>query len=116
MPTKTSGSELKAFYNDDGFWNPNGEDDVWHEELELEVNGQVMDDSFSIDEDLKPEDQVRIMAGWVQSNDGSVDVSFETYFKRWKKKQDTVFLSVQAPKDKLDAIKEAIIAAGGKVA
>ncbi|MDD2127038.1 hypothetical protein NP544_26205 [Pseudomonas monteilii] len=116
MPTKTIGSELKAFYNDDGFWKPNGEDDVWHEELELEVNGQVMDDSFSIGEDLKPEDQVRIMGGWVQSNDGSVDVSFETYFKRWKKKQDTAFLSVQAPKDKLDAIKEAIIAAGGKVA
>ncbi|MBM3105582.1 hypothetical protein IIE18_10565 [Pseudomonas sp. V1] len=116
MPTKTTGAELKAFYSDDEFWNPNGADDVWQEELELEVNGVVKDDSFSIEMDLKPEDQVRIMAGWVQSTDGSVDLSFETYFKRWKKQQDTAYLSVQAPKDKLDAIRAAIIAAGGKVA
>ena len=36
-------------------------------------------------------------------------------FKRWRKKQSTVYLSVSVPKDKVDAVRAAIKAAGGTV-
>ena len=56
------------------------------------------------------------------SGENGFDVSFETYFKHWRRTQkaalastNVTLLSVTAPNDKLEAIKAAIIAAGGKV-
>jgi len=112
MATKTNGAELKAFYNDDAYWT----DDIWHEELTLEVNGVERSDDFSINEDLKGEDQVTIVDGAVLSNlEDFKDRSFESFFKAWRKQQNTVYLSVAVPKEKLDAVRAAILAAGGSV-
>ena len=41
--------------------------------------------------------------------------SFLTLFKKWKKAQTTVFIAVEAPVDKADAVKAAIKKAGGRV-
>jgi hypothetical protein len=42
-----------------------------------------------------------------------VDCTFEAYLKKWRKQQNTVYLSVSVPKDKAEAVKAAIKAAGG---
>lgn len=119
MATKTTGAELRAFYNDDSYWLKSGDgnsDDVWHEELVLEVNGVEQSDDFSINEDLKDEDQVKLVNGHVLSTrEGFADRSFESFFKAWRKQQNTVYLSVAVPKEKLDAVCAAILAAGGSV-
>ncbi len=41
--------------------------------------------------------------------------SLETYFRRWRKKQTTTFLTVECDHTKLEAVKAAIKAAGGKI-
>lgn len=119
MPTKTNGAELKAFYLDDAYWRKSSEkstDDVWHEDLVLLVNGAEQPDDFSITTDLRDEDEVTITSGWVMSNVPTFkERSFEAFFKAWRKAQDTAFLSVSVPKDKLEAVKAAIRAAGGSV-
>ncbi|EPG8943854.1 hypothetical protein L4Z64_001261 [Pseudomonas aeruginosa] len=119
MATKTTGAELRAFYNDDAYWQKSDDtksDDIWHEELVLEVNGVEQSDDFSISNDLKDEDQVKIVYGHVlSSRDDFADRSFESFFKAWRKQQNTVYLSVAVPKEKLDAVRAAILAAGGSI-
>jgi hypothetical protein len=46
---------------------------------------------------------------------GRMGYSFTTLFKKWKKALTTVFMAVEAPKDKADAVKAAIKKAGGRV-
>ncbi|HHH9443076.1 TPA: hypothetical protein ACP32N_005064 [Pseudomonas aeruginosa] len=116
MPTKTTGAELKTFYTDEKFWDEDDKHQAWCEDVILEVNGEEKDTSFSITDDLEHNDQVKILDGVVMFNSDKDGLSFETFFKRWRKQQNTAYLSVEAPKDKLDSIKAAIIAAGGKVA
>ncbi|HCL4132348.1 TPA: hypothetical protein N2C61_003455 [Pseudomonas aeruginosa] len=119
MATKTTGAELKAFYNDDAYWQKsaaNSSDDIWHDEVVLEVNGVEQPDDFSINEDLKDEDQVKIVYGQVLSNrDDFADRSFESFFKAWRKQQNTIYLAVAVPKDKVEAVRAAILAAGGSI-
>lgn len=119
MATKTNGAELKAFYNDDDYWQKpanNSPDPIWHEELILVVNGVETTDDFSVNDDLKDEDLVTIVYGTISSilDDFSV-TSFESFFKAWRKKQTTVFIAVSAPREKLEAVTAAIITAGGKI-
>lgn len=112
MATKTNGAELKAFYNDDAYWGEN----LWHEDIVLVVNGAEQPDGFSISEDLKDEDLVTIVDGVVLSSSDEVDDrSFESYFKAWRKQQSTAYLAVTVPKEKLDAVRAAIKAAGGTI-
>lgn len=115
-----TGAELKAFYNDDKFWlkadDPRGEDGAWHEEVILSVNDEEQGEDFSIQYDLQDDDRVLILDGVVFFRDPETEgCSFETFFKRWRKKQSTVYLSVSVPKDKVDAVRAAIKAAGGTV-
>lgn len=114
MATKTSGAEIKAFYRDDAYWPDDKDGNVWHDDLLLEVNGTESDD-VNIDE-LQSSDQVKIVDGYILSHGVyKVDCSFESYFKKWRKEQNTAFISAKVPKDKLDAVKAAIKAAGGTV-
>jgi hypothetical protein len=119
MTTKTSGAELKAFYADRAYWvespDSNG-DDAWYEGLVLEVNGVEHGDEFSIISDLENDDDVVIVTGDVFAN--RVDfapTSFEAFFKAWLELQKTVHLAVTVPKDKQEAVRAAILAAGGSI-
>lgn len=111
MTTKCTGAELKLFHNDDQFWP----ESAWVDDMELEVNGQTVSDNFSISSDLQPNDQVKILAGWVNGLEGGRDCSFESYFRRWRKQQSTVFLAVMVPRENVEAVKAAIESAGGKI-
>lgn len=118
MATKTTGLELKTFYADEQYWNPviEGEQvELWHEELTLTVNGKKPDGEVAI-ESLADSDTVVLEYGSVLSaHPAGPTMSFETFSKTWRKKQDTAYLSITVPKGKLDAVKAAVKAAGGKI-
>ena len=110
MSVKTNGLEFWTFYNDKDYW-PEG---AWHDDTVILVNGKEVEDYTR--ENIPDDAQVTIDGGVVYLDErGQEDTGFESYFKKWRKQQSTVFLSVEAPKDKLDAIKAAIKAAGGRV-
>lgn len=119
MATKTCGTELKAFYADRDYWvvspDSNG-DDAWYEGLVLEVNGLEQGDDFSIISDLQNGDMVTIVTGEVFANRENFPItSFEEFFNAWKELQRTVHLAVTVPKDKQEAVRAAILAAGGSI-
>lgn len=111
MTVKTTGAEFWAFYNDEGFW-PKG---AWHDDTLILVNGKEVDDYTR--ENI-PDDAQLVLDGGVVFLDerGTKDTGFEAHFKKWRKGQNTAYLAVECPKDKLEAVKAAIRAAGGKVA
>lgn len=112
MTVKMTGSEFKAFYNDPAFWP----EDVWHEDAELSVDGVDQPDGID-DEKLSDTSVVKISEGVVFGPkwDGSDNPSLESYFKSWRKKQSSTFFTVECDKAVFEAVKAAIIAAGGKV-
>jgi hypothetical protein len=106
---KTTGAEFWRFYHDDIFW-PDGS---YHDDSLVRVNGEEVEDYTrdSIPDDAK----IEIEAGVVVFEDGD-EVSLESHFKKWRKAQNTASIVVECPKDKLDAVKAAIKASGGRVA
>lgn len=117
MATKTTKAELIAFQNDESQWTgKDGQKDaLWYDDVLFLVNGVERGDGFS-PEDLKDEDQVSILDGFVDSSESGFEIrSLESFFRSWRKKQSTAYLSISVPKDKLDAVKAAIKAAGGKI-
>lgn len=114
MTTKTSGAEFKRFYADTKYWPDNGA--VWHEDEEVFVNGQRVEE-YSLDvSNIADSDRITIAYGVVFGVSEGDDISFETYFKRWRKEQTTVTLVVECDRAKADAVKAAIKAAGGRAA
>jgi hypothetical protein len=121
MATKTTGAEFKRFYIDPKYWPPeasqaSSEDNVWHEDATILVNGEetgpttdlmAMPDSA----DVRIEGGIVLGPRW--KNDD--EPSFETYFKRWRKEQATKSFVVECDDSKLEAVLAAIKAAGGKV-
>lgn len=112
MATKTTGAEWKRFYADPQFW-PEG---AWHEDEEVTIDGRTAgdDDDLSM---LNDTAAVTVAGGivFVQANDDD-GPTLEAYFKRWRKQQNTVFLAVEVPREKAEAVRAAIANAGGKVA
>jgi hypothetical protein len=110
MTTKTTGAEFWRFYNDRNFW-PEGS---WHDDTLILVNGEEVGDYTR--ETIPDDAKVVIEGGIVYLDErGKDDVAFESYFRRWRRVQSTASLTVEVPKDKLEAVKAAIRAAGGKV-
>lgn len=109
---KTTGAEWKAFNNDNVYWG-----EFYMEDEAVTVNGDPVDE-YTFDADsLADADKVQIDGGWVadQADGSDKEYSLDTFFRRWRKQQSTEFLSVEVPKDKADAVRAAIVAAGGKV-
>lgn len=107
---KMTGAEFWEFYNDPKFW-PEG---VWHDDEVMTVNGAVVSDYST--ETILPDSQVTIDGGVIfLDEEGEESRSFEGHIKKWRKSCTVAYFTVEAPKDKLDAIKTAIKAAGGKI-
>jgi len=104
---KTTGAEWNRFYKDQELWAG----DIYHDDVLIHVGGVEVEDY----DDLPDNSVVEIKSGYVVlGGDTEKDPSLETYFRRWKKKQDFLFLSVECPRDKYEAVMGAIKAAGGK--
>lgn len=112
MATKTTGAELKRFYADKEFWPD--EADYYHEDEWLVVNGVEPKDFETVNiDDLADTDEIKLSGGQVCNAPG--EPSFETYFKRWRKKQSIATLFVEVPKDRAEEFAALIRNAGGKV-
>ena len=108
---KTTGAEFKRFYTDDQFW-PDGQ---YVEEEAVTANGELLDCFEDYTETIQDSDIVTVEDGVIFDKECNDIGTFEGLFRKWRKLQNTVFLAVEAPKDKADAIRAAIKAAGGKV-
>ena len=106
---------FKRFYSDDKYW-PQDNGNTWHDDETLTVNGVVLEDGF--DTDAIPDDaEIKIEGGIVFGPqwDGN-EPSFEAYFKRWRKQQNTTSFLVECDLAQLEVVKAAVKAAGGRVA
>lgn len=115
MAVKTTGAEFKRFYTDPAFWPPEAashKDNVWHEDELISVDGEQREEGFDFDT-IPDSAQVTVEGGVVFGLKD--EPSFETYFKRWRKLQSTSVLVVECDVTKLDAVKSAVRAAGGRV-
>lgn len=108
MATKATGAEFKLFYNNEKLWQGK-----WHEDEEVTVDGVLADAEFDLST-VADESRLTISHGYVANEAGDDLGSFEGYFRKWRKAQATAFLAVEVPLDKVDAVKAAIIKAGGK--
>ncbi len=112
MTAKTTGAEFKRFYNDPELWPT----DTYCEDEVVTVDGATVPE-YEFDYTTVQDAAIVTVAGGIVQGpqfDGN-EPSFEAYFKRWKKKQTTATLIVECQLDKVDAVKAAIKAAGGKV-
>ena len=111
MTVKTTGAEWKRFYGDDSAW-PEG---AYHADEEITVDGKELDwevDMMSVSDSAV----LSIFGGIVHlKDDDNNGPSLEAHFKRWQKQQNTALILCEAPKDRAEDVKTAIIAAGGKV-
>ena len=117
MPTIATGAEFKRFYNDPEFW-PEDEGKTWHDDTAVEINGvEYGSDTSDIDyNEIADNAKVKVLSGVVYGPKlGDDGVAFDTYFRRWQKKQNTVTLVVEVDKAKLEAVQAAVRAAGGKI-
>lgn len=113
MATKTTGAEFKRFYNDKKFWPDDG--DTYHDDAVLTVDGKVQVDGVDADT-LADAAVVTIEGGFVCGPAlMGEEPSLEAYFKRWLKTQTTASFLVECDASMLDAVKAAILAAGGRV-
>lgn len=106
MSVKTTGAEWNKFYHDPEFWGAG----QWHDDTVIEVDGVETEDY----DELNDNTVVVIKSGYVVKTNSDDYKSLERYFKKWKKKQTTVFFVVKCSKEKQTNVLEAIRAAGGK--
>jgi len=111
MSIKVTGAEWNRFHGDDAAW-PEGS---WYDDVEMLIDGIALDDGADLSS-LPEESQITLNGGFVVMSEGYRDrKSLEAHFKAWRKKQTTVFFTCSAPREMSEAIKAAILAAGGKV-
>lgn len=115
MTVKMSGLEFKSFWNDKNAW-PGNDGDTYVEDETISVGDIEHVDGVET-EDIKDTDIVKINGGYIYSTaDTSLDgKSLETHFKQWKKNKSKTTFIVECDRSIEDAVKAAIIAAGGKV-
>ncbi len=113
MPVKTTGAEFKRFYNDKDIWVG----DMFHESEVITINGVEQGEYGTDYNELADDDQITLAHGVVYE-DATAEKevgSFEGLFRKWRRQQTTEVFMVEAPKEKVDAVRAAVKAAGGKV-
>jgi hypothetical protein len=111
MTTKTTGAEWSAFYADKSAWP----EDAWHEDETVTVDGAEVDNLEFDPANLPPNARVTVSGGIVFLNaDSTNGPTLEAYFKSWRKKQNTVFMTVEVSRTDAEKVQEAITTAGGK--
>lgn len=111
MTVKTTGAEFKRFYFDDSYWT----DGMWHEDDVVEVDGLPASEDIAFT-DLPDAASIKITGGVVMGLADGSGPSFEGYFKKWRKAQNTVSFVVECGKDKEADVRAAVRAAGGRIA
>ena len=108
MSKTITGAALIAFYADDAAWPENS----YQDDTEFLHNGVKVTEL----PDLKPDDQVEILDGYVYAEDPDKDpISLKTYFKRWEKKQNEVRWVISFDREKEAPVRAALSTLGVKV-
>lgn len=116
---KMTGREWNRFYKDAKAW-PKG---TWHEDEEIKIDGKAVGDNFDLT-DIRDTSIVTLSGGIVYFDNPPVDgyfdqtqnaPSLEAHFKQWRKRQNTTSMVVEVANEKAEAVRAAIVAAGGKV-
>lgn len=105
---KTIGTEYKRFYDDDTAW-PDG---AWHDDELLLVNGDEWTQGVN---EIPDNAIVNLSGGVVLGLPHGSEPSLELHFSRWRKRQTTTTILVECDLTKLDDVKAAVKAAGGRV-
>lgn len=110
MPTsiKTTGAEWKRFYNDKQAW-PEG---AYHDDTVVAVD-HLIDPNQDLSE-VADNVILDVQGGDFYLKDGT-HTDLVDYFSEWLKKQTTSCGVFESPKDKFEAVKAAILAAGGSL-
>ena len=115
MTVKTTGAEFKRFYNDKTFWPDDAAtgSETYHDDELIYVNGE----EYSLDIDKIPDAAtVKIDGGIVfNAKFGGEEPSFDGYFRRWKRKQNTVSFVVECDVCHAELVKKMVRLNGGKV-
>ena len=112
MTVKTTGAELKRFYADKEFWPDNG--DVYHDDEYITVDGADMSESWDIYQ-IPDAAKITVANGRVFGVSEGDEPSFESYFKKWRKKQTTASFVVECDLAKKAELVALIKANGAKV-
>jgi selenophosphate synthetase-related protein len=104
---KITAREWLAFANDDEFWGQQYIDDeyviVADEEIDIDrIKGMAANTKITIE-------------GSVYNSTGNYVRSLDAQIKLWRKKQTTTTFVVEVKKENLEALKSAIVSAGGKI-
>ena len=108
---KTTGAVWNIFYADKEAW-PEG---AYHDDTLLAINGK--DDPDGELENLPLDATVEIRCGYVMFPDGA-DRDLGEHFEKWLAEQSgqgIVIGSFRVTNDKVDAVRQAILAAGGEL-
>jgi hypothetical protein len=114
MSVKTDGATFKRYFKDDSprAWP---KDTYFDDDLIL-VDGEDSGDKEIDLSEIADSAVVEIKAGTVLIDaDPEKAVAMTTHFKRWLKKQNTVTLLVEVPREKESAVRVAVMETGGKV-
>lgn len=113
MAKKISGFEWKQFLNDTAYWESYScVDDT------ITVNGEVRD---SFDDNIQDNAIITIEdGGLVFIDHGNFDdcdkgYTLRSFFNRWRKLQTTSYIVIAVQNENIDAVKESVKAAGGKI-
>lgn len=111
MTSKTTGAEWKLFYSDKEFWK----DGTYHDDEQIVIDGKNASD-HDIDLDaISDSAVVSISGGVVLSKDDDDIGSLENLFKKWRKNQIVTIFMVEAPNERAEEVKAAIMGAGGVI-
>lgn len=102
---KITGAEWNRFYTDKEVWP----DDVYHDDVLLRVNGVEVEDYAALD----PNAAIEVECGYVDIGDRQIELI--DYFISWKTAQTTDFCTFEAPKELMQTIRAAVLAAGGRI-
>ena len=104
---KITASEWLVFVNDGEFWGGNYMDDIY-----AAVNDEEIDDANI--KNMAASAKITIF-GHVCNQEGRYLRSLGAQIKLWRKKQTTTTFVVEVKKENLEALKSAIVSAGGKI-
>jgi len=104
MSVKCSGSDLKAFFNDDSVWVDDNQKNYWINEIIIRINGVEQSQEFNI-ADIKDADDTEMLYGYISNGTPKSDKNIVTLLETWLSAREQVSVIVTLDKSNLEALK-----------
>lgn len=111
MAVTMTGQQWKAFYADTNYW-PEGR---YHDDQIFLLNGQQSNLPASDHESLSDTDTITVVQGDVMGKGVVYVADLELYAQEWLDKLTKTQMVIQCPDDKVEAMVQAVLEAGGEV-